>query len=63
MNVLHGYPPLDNFVYPKEGFVNMPDLSLDAEGALAYLAPNPWKLESAIERCPQVECRVTRETG
>lgn len=39
------------------------DLALDAEGALAYLAPNPWKLESAEERYPHVEFRVTREIG
>jgi peptide chain release factor 3 len=37
------------------------DLALDAEGALAYLAPSPWKLESAEERYPRVEFRVTRE--
>ncbi len=37
------------------------DLALDAEGALAYLAPNPWKLESAMERYPKVEFRTTRE--
>ncbi|MDR3175641.1 MAG: peptide chain release factor 3 [Desulfovibrio sp.] len=37
------------------------DLAIDAEGALAYLAPNPWKLESAEERYPSVEFRVTRE--
>ena len=37
------------------------DLAVDAEGALAYLAPNPWKLESAEERYPKVEFRVTRE--
>ncbi|MDR1242671.1 MAG: peptide chain release factor 3 [Deltaproteobacteria bacterium] len=37
------------------------DLALDAEGALAYLAPSPWKLESAMERYPEVEFRVTRE--
>ena len=37
------------------------DLALDAEGALAYLAPNPWKLESAEERYPEVEFRTTRE--
>jgi peptide chain release factor 3 len=37
------------------------DLALDAEGALAYLAPNPWKLESAEERYPRVQFRVTRE--
>ncbi len=39
------------------------DLALDAEGALAYLAPNPWKLESAVERYPRVEFRTTREIG
>ena len=39
------------------------DLALDAEGALAYLAPSPWKLESAEERYPKVEFRVTREIG
>jgi len=39
------------------------NLALDAEGALAYLVPNPWKLESAIERYAQVEFRVTREIG
>lgn len=37
------------------------DLALDAEGALAYLAPNPWKLESAVERYSKVEFRTTRE--
>ncbi|MDR2050567.1 MAG: peptide chain release factor 3 [Deltaproteobacteria bacterium] len=39
------------------------DLALDAEGALAYLPPNPWKLESAVERCPGVEFRNIREIG
>lgn len=39
------------------------DLALDAEGALAYLAPTPWKLESAEERYPEVEFRITREIG
>lgn len=39
------------------------DLAFDAEGALAYLAPNPWKLESAMERYPRVEFRLTREIG
>ena len=39
------------------------DLAVDAEGALAYLAPNPWKLESAVERYPRVEFRTTREIG
>lgn len=39
------------------------DLALDAEGALAYLAPTPWKLESAEERYPHVAFRVTREIG
>ena len=38
-------------------------LALDAEGALAYLAPTPWKLESAAERYPMVEFRTTREIG
>ena len=38
-------------------------LALDAEGALAYLAPDPWKLESAVERYPLVEFRTTREIG
>jgi peptide chain release factor 3 len=37
------------------------DLALDAEGALAYLAPSPWKLESAEERYPGVEFRTVRE--
>ncbi len=37
------------------------DLALDAEGALAYLAPNPWKLESAMERYPKVQFHDTRE--
>ncbi len=37
------------------------DLALDAEGALAYLPPNPWKLESAEERYPEVEFRNIRE--
>lgn len=37
------------------------DLAIDAEGALAYLAPSPWKLESAQERYPKVEFRTTRE--
>jgi peptide chain release factor 3 len=37
------------------------NLALDAEGALAYLAPNPWKLEAAVENYPKVEFRVTRE--
>jgi peptide chain release factor 3 len=39
------------------------DLALDAEGALTYLAPNPWTLESALERYPRVEFRTTREIG
>ena len=39
------------------------DLAMDAENSLAYLAPNPWKLESAVERYPNVEFRVTREIG
>ncbi|WP_027187792.1 peptide chain release factor 3 [Desulfovibrio cuneatus] len=39
------------------------DLAMDAEGALTYLAPNPWKLESAEERYPHVEFRTTREIG
>ena len=39
------------------------DLALDAEGTLAYLAPSPWKLESAVERYPRVEFRETREIG
>ncbi len=37
------------------------ELAVDAEGALAYLAPNPWRLESAMERYPKVEFRTTRE--
>ncbi len=37
------------------------DLALDAENALAYLAPSPWKLESAEERYSQIEFRTTRE--
>ena len=37
------------------------DLAIDAEGTLAYLAPNSWKLESAEERYPDVEFRATRE--
>ena len=37
------------------------DLAVDAEGALAYLAPNVWKLESAEERYPDVEFKNTRE--
>ncbi len=37
------------------------ELAVDAEGALAYLAPNPWRLESAVERFPEVEFRSTRE--
>jgi peptide chain release factor 3 len=39
------------------------NLALDAAGALAYLAPSPWKLESAMERYPEVEFRTTREIG
>ena len=39
------------------------DLAMDSENTLAYLAPNPWKLESAVERYPHVEFRVTREIG
>ncbi len=39
------------------------DLAVDAEGALAYLAPNPWKLESAEERHPTVRFLTTREIG
>ncbi len=39
------------------------DLAIDAEGCLAYLAPNSWKLESAIERYPKIEFRTTREIG
>ncbi|GHV53507.1 peptide chain release factor 3 [Deltaproteobacteria bacterium] len=37
------------------------DLAIDIEGALAYLAPNVWKLESAEERYPDVVFRNTRE--
>ena len=37
------------------------DLAIDAEGTLAYLAPNVWKLESAEERYPDVVFRNTRE--
>ncbi len=37
------------------------DLAIDAEGALAYLAPNVWKLESAEERYPDVIFSNTRE--
>ncbi|MCT4535848.1 peptide chain release factor 3 [Halodesulfovibrio sp.] len=37
------------------------DLAIDAEGCLAYLAPNPWKLESAQERYPKVTFSTTRE--
>ncbi len=37
------------------------DLALDAENALAYLPPNPWKLESAEERYPNIIFGVTRE--
>ncbi|MDR1125992.1 MAG: peptide chain release factor 3 [Deltaproteobacteria bacterium] len=39
------------------------DLALDAENTLAYLAPTPWKLESAMERYPKVEFRTTREVN
>lgn len=39
------------------------DLAVDGGGALAYLAPNQWKLESAQERYPKVEFRTTREIG
>jgi peptide chain release factor 3 len=39
------------------------DLAVDAEGALAYLAPSLWKLEAAEERHPAVEFRTTREIG
>ena len=39
------------------------DLAVDAEGALTYLAPSPWKLESAEERYPEVVFGVTREIG
>ena len=39
------------------------DLAMDAEGALAYLAPSPWKLESAEERYPHVIFQTTREIG
>lgn len=39
------------------------DLAIDAGGALTYLPPNPWKLESAMERYPKVEFRTTREIG
>lgn len=37
------------------------ELAIDAEGALAYLAPNPWRLESAQERYPKVQFLTTRE--
>ena len=37
------------------------DLAIDAEGCLAYLAPNPWKLESAQERYSKVVFSTTRE--
>ena len=39
------------------------NLALDAEGTLAYLAPDMWKLDSAVERYPHVEFRTTREIG
>lgn len=39
------------------------DLAVDGGGALAYLPPNQWKLESAQERYPKVEFRTTREIG
>lgn len=39
------------------------NLAIDAEGVLAYLAPSPWTLESAVERYPEVEFRTTREIG
>ncbi|MDR2124788.1 MAG: peptide chain release factor 3 [Desulfovibrio sp.] len=39
------------------------DLAVDAEGALAYLAPSVWKLEATEERWPAVEFRTTREIG
>ena len=39
------------------------DLALDAEGALAYLPPSPWKLEAATERYPLLEFRTIREIG
>ncbi|MDL2280139.1 peptide chain release factor 3 [Desulfovibrio sp. OttesenSCG-928-G11] len=37
------------------------DLALDGGGALTYLAPSPWKLESAVERYPEIIFSVTRE--
>lgn len=37
------------------------ELAMDAEGCLAYLAPNPWRLESAVERHTKIEFRTTRE--
>ncbi|MDR2076003.1 MAG: peptide chain release factor 3 [Desulfovibrio sp.] len=37
------------------------NLALDAEKALVYLAPNPWKLEAARERYPRVRFAAIRE--
>ncbi len=37
------------------------ELAMDAEGRLAYLAPNPWRLESAMERYPDMKFHTTRE--
>ena len=40
-----------------------PNLALDAEKTLVYLAPNPWKLEAAMERYPRVRFLNIREIG
>jgi peptide chain release factor 3 len=40
-----------------------PHLALDAEKTLVYLAPNPWKLEAAMERYPRVRFLNIREIG
>jgi peptide chain release factor 3 len=39
------------------------NLALDAEKALVYLAPSPWKLEAAMERYPHVRFTGIREIG
>jgi peptide chain release factor 3 len=37
------------------------NLFTDAEGALAYLARNDWRLERTVEEWPQLTFRATKE--
>jgi peptide chain release factor 3 len=47
---------LDQFV--REFQANM---ALDAEGALAYLAPSRWRLDYTMEQWPDIVFHTTRE--